>query len=150
MRFFQSLLREDAIEFYQSIRITTETTLTGVLNAFRREFAKEDQQEVARFKFNKLTYDPKTEQFPDVLKNLKKIGKQAFGDRSQELVEAMLFGKLPIQIQSQLTLAGKRRTTTTGTGNRATHYQAKVQIHRKTPLLREDWTQGVRVLYKKA
>ena len=57
MRFFQSLLREDAIEFYQSIRITTETTLTDVLHAFRREFAKEDQQEVARFKFNKLTYD---------------------------------------------------------------------------------------------
>ena len=111
LRFFQSLLREDAIEFYQSIRITTETTLTDVLHAFRREFAKEDQQEVARFKFNKLTYDPKNEQFPDFLKNLKKIGKQAFGDRSQELVEAMLFGKLPIQIQSQLTLAGKQNSS---------------------------------------
>ena len=111
LRFFQSLLREDAIEFFQSIRITTETTLTDVLQAFRREFAKEDQQEVARFKFNKLTYDPKTEQLPDFLKNLKKIGKQAFGERSQELVEAMLFGKLPIQIQSQLTLAGKQNSS---------------------------------------
>ena len=79
-----------------------------MLNAFRREFAKEDQQEVARFKFNKLTYDPKTEQFPDFLKSLKKIGKQAFGERSQELVEALLFEKLPIQIQSQLTQPGSK------------------------------------------
>ena len=111
LRFFQSLLREDAIEFYQSIRITTETTLNDVIAAFRREYAKEDQQEVARFKFNKLVYDPKTEQFPDFLKTLKKTGKQAFGDRAQELVEAMLFGKLPIQIQSQLTLAGKQNAS---------------------------------------
>ena len=48
LHFFQSLLRDDAIEYWQSIQITPLTTLKDVLDLFRKEFAKEDLKEVAR------------------------------------------------------------------------------------------------------
>ena len=48
LHFFQSLLRDEAIEYWQSIQITPLTTLKDVLDLFRKEFAKEDLKEVAR------------------------------------------------------------------------------------------------------
>ena len=35
--YFQSLLRDDAIEFWQSLKITAQTTLAQVLRYFKKE-----------------------------------------------------------------------------------------------------------------
>ena len=35
--YFQSLLRDDAIEYWQTLKITTETTLTDILAALNKE-----------------------------------------------------------------------------------------------------------------
>ena len=40
LQYFQSLLRGETIEFYQSLTITTETNLNDVLTEFRKEFTK--------------------------------------------------------------------------------------------------------------
>ena len=58
LTYFQSLLRDDAIEFWQSVKITTQTTLTQVLRFFKKEYAKEDLKEVAKYKFDQMRYDP--------------------------------------------------------------------------------------------
>ena len=50
LQVFQSLLRDEAIEYWQSIQITPVTILKDVLDLFRKEFAKEDLKEVARYK----------------------------------------------------------------------------------------------------
>ena len=42
IHFFQSLLRDEAIDFWQTITISSTTTLQDVLQLFRKEFAKED------------------------------------------------------------------------------------------------------------
>ena len=47
---FQSLLRDEAIDIWQTITINPTTTLQDVLQLFRKEFAKEDMREVARYK----------------------------------------------------------------------------------------------------
>ena len=39
---FQSLLREEVVQFFQSLMICTETTPTDVLDKFRVEFTKDD------------------------------------------------------------------------------------------------------------
>ena len=43
-----------------------------LLDLFRKEFAKEDLKEVARYKWDQARYDPTTETFSDFLKSLKK------------------------------------------------------------------------------
>ena len=45
--YFQSLLRDDAIEFWQTMKINIEMTLTDILQAFNKEYAKEDLKEVS-------------------------------------------------------------------------------------------------------
>ena len=107
IHFFQSLLREDAIEFWQTVQVTSTTTLSDVLAIFRKEFAQEDMKEVARYKWNEAKYDPTTETFSEFLKNLKKTAKQAFGHSADQCIQMFLFGKLPVEIQQELTMANK-------------------------------------------
>ena len=107
IHFFQSLLRDEAIDFWQTITINPTTTLQDVLQLFRKEFAKEDMREVARYKWNEARYDPTTQTFGDFLKDLKKIAKQAYGDEADKCIKMFLFGKLPVEIQQELTMANK-------------------------------------------
>ena len=107
IHFFQSLLRDEAIDFWQTITISSTTTLQDVLQLFRKEFAKEDMGEVARYEWNEAKYDPTTQTFGDFLKDLKKIAKQACGDEADKCIKMFLFGKLPVEIQQELTMANK-------------------------------------------
>ena len=111
LHFFQSLLRDEAIEYWQSIQITPLTTLKDVLDLFRKEFAKEDLKEVARYKWDQARYDPTTETFSDFLKNLKKTAKQAIGDEADKIIKMFLVGKLPVEIQQELTMASKEESS---------------------------------------
>ena len=96
LTYFQSLLRDDAIEFWQSLKITNQTTLAQVLRYFKKEYAKGDLKEVAKYKFDQIRYDPLAETFNDFLNKYKKVAKQAFGDRSGDITETFLFAKLPV------------------------------------------------------
>ena len=58
LQYFQSLIREEAIQFYQPVTITTETNLNVILTKFRKEFTKNDIKEVARYKWDQAKYDP--------------------------------------------------------------------------------------------
>ena len=60
LTYFQSLLRDDAIELWQSLKMTNQTTLAQVLRYFKKEYAKEDLKEVAKYKFDQMRYDPST------------------------------------------------------------------------------------------
>ena len=107
LTYFQSLLRDDAIEFWQSLKMTSKTTLAQVLRYFKKEYAKEDLKEVAKYKFDQMRYNPTAETFNDFLNKYKKVAKQAFGDKSSDITETFLFAKLPVQMQNELAMAGK-------------------------------------------
>ena len=100
IHFFQSLLRDEAIECWQTITINFMTTLTEVIALFRKEIAREDMKEGARYKWNEARYDSNNETLGDFLINLKKKAKQAFGDEAERHIRTFLFGKLPVEIQS--------------------------------------------------
>ena len=105
------MLRDDAIEFWQSLKITNQTTLAQVLRYFRKEYAKEDLKEMAKYKFDQMRYDPATETFNHFLNKFKKIAKQALGDRSSDKPETFLFAKLPVNTHTELARAGKHDAT---------------------------------------
>ena len=107
LTYFHSLLREDAIEFWQSLKMTNQTTLAQVLRYFKKEYAKEDLKEVAKYKFDQMRYDPSAETFNDFLNTFKKVVKQAFVDKSSDITETFLFAKLPVQMQNDLAMVGK-------------------------------------------
>ena len=108
---FQSLLQNQATDYRQTLRITPKTTLKNDRDKNRREFAKDDFKEVSKFKWDQFVYDPTNENFSDFLKTLKKTATKAFGDRAAEFIETFVFGKLPIQIQHELSTAGKSKAS---------------------------------------
>ena len=95
LTYFQSLLRDDAIEFWQSLKMSSQTTLAQVLRYFKKEYAKEDLKEVAKYKFDQMRYDPTAETFNDFLNKFKKVAKHVFGDKSSDITGTFLFAKLP-------------------------------------------------------
>ena len=107
LTYFQSLLRDDAIEFWQSLKMTNQTTLAQVLRYFKKEYRKEDLKEVAKYQFDQMRYDPTAETFNDFLNKYKEVAKQAFGDKSSNITKTFLFAKLPVQMQNELAMAGK-------------------------------------------
>ena len=58
LNYFQSLLSVKEIEFRQTLKKTTKTTLCDTLVAFK--YAKEELTEVWKSKFDQLRYDPAT------------------------------------------------------------------------------------------
>ena len=60
---FQSLLEDEAIKFWQTLRITSETNLKDVLNQIREEFARDFPKEFSENKQDQLTYDSNQETF---------------------------------------------------------------------------------------
>ena len=61
------------------MKITNQTPLAQVLRYFKKEYAKEDLKEVAKYKFDQMRYDPSTQTFNDFLNKFKNVAKQAFG-----------------------------------------------------------------------
>ena len=54
-----------------------------------------------------MRFDPTAETFNEFLNKFKKVAKQAFGDRTGNITETILYAKLPVQMQNELAMAGK-------------------------------------------
>ena len=109
LHFLQILLRDEAIQYLQSFQIDSTTTLKDALNLFRKAFAQEDQKELSHYNWDQAMSDPTTETFSDFLKSQKKTAKQAFGTEADKVIRMFFFGKLPIEIQQELTMANKEK-----------------------------------------
>ena len=99
-------LRNEDINFWQTLRITPERTLKDVLEKCRKNFAEDDFKEFVEFLWDQLVYDSSKQNFSDFFKTLRETATQTFGDAAAELVETFLFRKLPVQIQNELSTVG--------------------------------------------
>ena len=62
-------------------------------------------KEVSRYKWDQMRFDPAKESFTQFLQKFKRTTKQVYGEKSDQLVKNFLFGKLPIKVQQELTIA---------------------------------------------
>ena len=92
IQYFQSLQRDKAIEFYQSLTTTTEANLNEVLTRFRKEFTKVDLRDVACYKWDEVNYDFTAKTLSDFLKRLDVFAKEAFQDRAGQYIQNFFFG----------------------------------------------------------
>ena len=101
------MVRDDPIEFGQTLQTNAQTTLAQVLRYFKMEYVTEDLKEVAKYCFDQMRYGPTTETFNNFLNKFKNVAEQVFDDRSAIIIETLLFAKLPVQRQNELAVAGK-------------------------------------------
>ena len=141
LTYFQILLRDDAIEFWLTLKLNTQTTLAQVLMHFKKEYAKEDLKEVVNDKFDQMRYDSTTETFNDFLNENKKVVKQAFDDRSADITQTFLFAKLPVHMLNELAIAGETRRVNRGyqdVGAEAMSIRATDAKHNQCSTLKPD------------
>ena len=101
LQYFQILLREEAIEFHQSLPETTNTTLNDVYTNFRKKLTKNDLKEVVRYKWDQARHDPTAGTSSELHKWLKIIAKQVLEDNAGQYIQTFFFDKLPISIQQE-------------------------------------------------
>ena len=100
-------MRDEAIDFRQTLRITPKITVKDILEKHSKKLVNYDLEEVSKFEWDQLVYDPTKENFSAFLKTLNKMAAQAFRNRAAKFVEAFVFGKLPVQVHHELSIAGK-------------------------------------------
>ena len=102
---FHAHLRKEALQTFRNISALNKKTLDDVLIAFRRKYVKPESQATAKHKWHKLTFDPNTKSLPDFLEELNECAEKAFGDNAQQMIDSLLYAKLPPHLKRSLNLA---------------------------------------------
>ena len=101
---FHAHLRKEALQSFRNISALNKKTLDDVLIVFRRKYVKPESQTTAKHKWHKLTFDPNTKPIPDFLEEINDCAERAFGDNAQNLIDSLLYAKLPHHLRRSLKL----------------------------------------------
>ena len=102
---FHAHLRKEALQTFRNISAVNKKTLDDVLIVFRRKYVKPESQATAKHKWHKLTFDPNTKSLSDFLEDLNECAERAFGDNAQDMIDSLLYAKLPPHLKRSLNLA---------------------------------------------
>ena len=102
---FHAHLRKEALQTFRNISAVNKKTLDDVLIVFRRKYVKPESQATAKHKWHNLTFDPNTKSLPDFLEELNECAEKAFGDNAQQMIDSLLYAKLPPHLKRSLNLA---------------------------------------------
>ena len=102
---FHAHLQKEALQTFRNISAVNKKTLDDVLIVFRRKYVKPESQATAKHKWHKLTFDPNTKSLPDFLEELNECAEKAFGDNAQNMIDSLLYAKLPPHLKRSLNLA---------------------------------------------
>ena len=102
---FHAHLRKEALQTFKNISAVNKKTLDDVLIVFRRKYVEPESQATAKHKWHKLTFDPNTKSLPGFLEELNECAERAFGDNAQQMIDSLLYAKLPPHLKRSLNLA---------------------------------------------
>ena len=92
---FHSHLRKDLLHTFRNINASNKRTLEGVLIIFRRKYARAQSQPTAECKWHTLTFDRNRKSLSDLFEELIECSERAFGPLAQQMIENLLYAKLP-------------------------------------------------------
>ena len=102
---FHSHLRKEALQTFKNIQSTSRTTLEDVLVIFRRKYVKPQSVATAKHRWHRLTFDPSQQSLPEFLEELHESAERAFGDQAQQMIESLLYAKLPPELKKSINNA---------------------------------------------
>ena len=92
---FHAHLRGLALKTFKNIQRTPTTTLEDIFKVFRRKYVKPESSASAKHRFNRLFFDPENQKLPDFLEELKESAEKAFGVNAHQMIENLLYAKMP-------------------------------------------------------
>ena len=102
---FHAHLRGLALKTFKNIQRTPTTTLEDILKVFRRKYVKPESSASAKHRFNKLSFEPEHQKLPDFLEELQKSVEKAFGDNAHQMIENLLYAKMPPHLKKSINQA---------------------------------------------
>ena len=102
---FHSHLRKEALQTFKNIQRTSRTTLEDVLVIFRRKYVKPQSVATAKHRWHRLTFDPSGQSLPEFLEELHESAERAFGEQAQQMIESLLYAKLPPELKKSVNNA---------------------------------------------
>ena len=102
---FHAHLRGLALKTFKNIQRTPSTTLEDILKVFRRKYVKPESSASAKHRFNRLFFDPENQKLPDFLEELQESAEKAFGDNAHQMIENLLYAKMPPHLKKSINQA---------------------------------------------
>ena len=102
---FHAHLRGLALKIFKNIQRTPNTTLEDILKVFRRKYVKPESSASAKHRFNRLSFDPENQKLPDFLEELQESAAKAFGDNAHQMIENLLYAKMPPHLKKSIIQA---------------------------------------------
>ena len=108
---FNSLLRTNALQFFSKNNTAIRQTLEDILAVFRRKYVEPESQATAKHKWHIMVFDPNTMKLPDFLEELNRGPEKAFGEHAQEMIDSLLYAKLPTKLIRSVNMARLENAT---------------------------------------
>ena len=105
IKYFQSLMREDALQTFKNINGPTRENLEEILAVFRRKYVKPQSMAAAKHKFQKLVFNPANQKLVDFLDELQKLAKDAFGIAAHAIIEQFIYANMPPHLKKSINQA---------------------------------------------
>ena len=102
---FHAHLRGLALKTFKNIQRTPTTTLEDILVVFRRKYVKPESSASAKHRFHCLVFDPERQKLPDFLEELQESAEKAFGDIASQMIESLLYAKMPPHLKRSINQA---------------------------------------------
>ena len=102
---FHAHLRGLALKTFKNIQRTPTTTLEDILVVFRRKYVKPESSASAKHRFHRLVFDPERQKLPDFLEELQESAEKAFGDIASQMIESLLYAKMPPHLKRSINQA---------------------------------------------
>ena len=90
---------------FKNIQRTPTTTLEDILVVFRRNYVKPESNASAKHRFHRLVPDPERQKLPNFLEELQECAEKAFADIAQQMIESLLYAKMPPHLKRSINQA---------------------------------------------
>ena len=88
-------MRGDALQTFKNITSPNRESLGDILTVFRRKYVKPQSMATAKHNFQRLVFNPANQKLFDFLDELQKLVKDAFRAAAQEIIEQIIYAKMP-------------------------------------------------------
>ena len=105
INYYHSLMRGDALQTFKNITNPNRESLGEILAVFHRKYEKPQSMATAKYKFQRLVFNPANQKLIDFLDELQKLARDAFGVAAQAIIEQFIYVKMPRHVKKSINQA---------------------------------------------
>ena len=105
INYFHCLMKGDALQTFRNISGPTLENLGEILAVFRRKYVKPQSMATAKYKFQKLVFNPANQKLVDFPDELQKLAKDTFGIAAHAIIDQFIYAKMPPHLKKSINQA---------------------------------------------